>query len=60
MFWDKVLQLNDIFTAKGVIMEKSYLTYPDSINLLINEHVDINQGMDILNEILVVEEARTN
>lgn len=60
MFWDKVLQLNDIFTAKGVIMEKSYLTYPDSIDLLINEHVDIDRGMDILNKILIVEEPPVN
>ncbi len=60
MFWNKVLLLNDIFTAKGVIMEKSSLSYPDCIVLLENEQVDINQGMDILNEILVVEEARTN
>lgn len=55
MFWENILELNDILIQIGVKISKAHISYNDSITLPLNENLDVLKDMDKIRKLLIVD-----
>ncbi len=55
MFWENILELNDIFIQNGVKINKAHISYYDSTTLIRHENLDVYKDMDKIRKLLIVD-----